>query len=226
MAIVVGLVAEGAHDIPIIEAIVSAELARCGIADVVFRKLQPVEDATGRIESGGWSKVIGWLRANCGEHAETYFEPLFEGDLSCHMIAVHLDSDIHDACLRGLGLPELPQPASISTLLQSLTAAIDLAFSLPPHRQAMVAHAIAVHKTENWILACFAECDEALWTTSDAKSALKAARAQQGFSSLVAMKREAVIRISDGRAAATRARSYSTFTTELKAIGAQIGPSN
>ena len=73
-----GVVAEGKDDFGVLFACISAELSKRGVAEVVFRQLQPEKDATGQTESGGWTKVVGWLQNHSGPGIETFFSPLFE----------------------------------------------------------------------------------------------------------------------------------------------------
>ena len=212
MTFVVGVVVEGKDDLEPIQAVVRAELAALGFADVGFRQLQPEKDATGTTESGGWTKVVGWLVDHSGAGAETYFTPLFEGIPPCDIIIVHIDADVHIECLTKAGLPVPPAPASIADVVNSLRQALDNWLAVTEERRKSFSYAIPVFKTENWVMAASLDCDDTTWKSPDAKVALRSLFDASKHKSVVAMKTDMITGMAkDTSVLKARAKSYRIF---------------
>ena len=96
MHLVVGIVAEGATDIVVIEEYLSAWLTKHDDSIVLeVRPVQPSIDATsGRFGDGGWTLVKAWCEDNpAALRTMELFSPLFEGERPLDFLIVQLDGD-------------------------------------------------------------------------------------------------------------------------------------
>lgn len=224
MSLVVGVAVEGKDDFDVIEASVTAEFSVLGIPEPTFRRLQPEPDATGQIPTGGWSRVIGWLKQHSGHGIETYFAPLFSGEPACDLVVVHIDADICAQCLAHLNIP-IPQTlVSVSDTVNALRSALDTVSALSADRRGRFAYAVPVFKTENWLMASVADCPDAKWRSPDAKVALRSLFDPTKFSSIKSMKSKFIENLSkDSSNVLDRAKSYQIFSDEIRLIPAMIG---
>lgn len=190
--------------------------------DIKFKKLQPQADSTGETASGGWSKVVGWLKNNSGDRAETYFSPLFDDEEKCDLIVVHIDADIHQDLLANAGRDKLPEPISVQELVDTVTDVLISWFSVKPERENFVAYAVPVFKTENWIMASVVECPPEKWTAADAKRELRTLFDASQYKSVVTMKASYVQALASDSTGALRAKSYSIFAQRLYSIASGL----
>ena len=92
----VGIVAEGATDVVVIEEYLSAWLGRQhDPIGLEVRPVQPLLDATsGQFGDGGWTLVKAWCEDNSAAiRALGLFSQLFEGDQPLDILIVQLDGD-------------------------------------------------------------------------------------------------------------------------------------
>lgn len=144
----IGLVVEGAHDYIMLEPLLLHELGQNGYHDVRFKYLQPVADAVGKIDRGGWPRVKAWCERYAGDQIETFFTPLFANDPPCDAIVVQMDGDTLE--LAGIASP--PAPVSVQQRASAVASAVSGWLSLQPHRNKHVAFAVPVLQTEAWVL--------------------------------------------------------------------------
>lgn len=160
---VVGLVVEGTNDYPIISRFVESCLSERFERPIEFRHLQPLPDATMTgYSGGGWTRVVGWCKANAGSRIETFFVPLEEGEAACDLIIVHLDGDALEPCAKHFSkaIPPVGCPAAdrVSTLAEMLTEWLQL----PSNRSDQIRGAFPVLHSEAWLLAALLP-DQAHW---------------------------------------------------------------
>lgn len=161
MTFVVGVVAEGKTDLPVIEQLLGAAFEAEGRGLVEVRNLHPRYDATsGTWEDAGWRKVQAW----CVRYAPTsrvgeFLRPIFAGDRACDALLIHLDADIADAVADELGfLPSLgpaPSPAERGAVIRRALDAWLWPKPEPIRRERPAQHVslAAVQATESWIVA-------------------------------------------------------------------------
>lgn len=149
---VIGIVAEGTHDFIMLDPFIRAELAKKVGQGITIKALQPAPDATGKMTDGGWGKVMGWCQKYAGAKLETFFKPLFSGDVPCDAIIVHLDGDAlevmapHTAVVIPSG--QLNPDARVKLVVAALEGILS-----PAARRNKVAFAVPVLHTEAWVLA-------------------------------------------------------------------------
>jgi hypothetical protein len=149
----VGLVAEGTHDFIMLSPLIAHELAKLSIHEVVFRSLQPIQDETGKMSGGGWSRVLSWCQRYNGPALDTFFAPLFEGDAGCDAIVIHLDGDAL-ALIAPHTTVAIPSPnPDIKIRVQTIAKAIEGWLATDQERRQKLALAIPVLSSEAWILA-------------------------------------------------------------------------
>lgn len=207
----VGLVIEGKQDASLIEACVEAELSRLGIDKPTFEQLQPSLDATGQIESGGWAKVVGWIRNYSDGRVGTFFEPIFENDQPCDMIVVHLDADIHADLFKHIGVNAEIKKDDIVDLVKSIERELTILLNAEEFIN-KVYFAIPVHKSENWIMAASSFCNDDRWMKEDAKVELRSLFSKERDGSISGMIETIIqeIKVSSDLLY-SRAKSYRCF---------------
>jgi hypothetical protein len=103
-------------------------------------------------------------------------------------------------------------------LVNALSTALNKVLSVSAERRQYFAYAIAVHKSENWIMASVKSCPESDWQTADAKTALRALFDPSKYSSIKAMRDKFLADLSADTALLTkRAKSYRLFVDDLEA---------
>lgn len=151
MRVTVGLVVEGTHDFVMLSPFIVEELKKRGATEVIFKKLQPTPDETGKMTEGGWTKVLAWCQTYGGTNIETFFTPLFADDPACDIIIIHMDGDALEqiAPHTDVAIPETPD---VQTRVDTITLAISK-WLASPSRDEKLAYAIPVLQTEAWVLA-------------------------------------------------------------------------
>jgi hypothetical protein len=113
--LVVGLVVEGRNDFRSLCKVIERTLvAKSPSINVVFRKLQPGEDATSAGSCGGWYFVLQWCQRNQPKDRENFtFSSPLAGVPACDVLVVHLDADVLSefAAASSVSLPVPPWPA-------------------------------------------------------------------------------------------------------------------
>ncbi|WGD31878.1 hypothetical protein AncyloWKF20_08680 [Ancylobacter sp. WKF20] len=211
--LIIGLVAEGTHDFIMLDPFIRQELeARTG-QPVKFKALQPMQDQTGAMTSGGWSRVVAWCKSNAGSRIDTFFEPIFEGDEVCSAIVVHLDGDalelIGSHTTVAIPLPVNDVATRVSLLveiLENLLAASDL-------RRSMLAFALPVLQTEAWVLD--AEGSASNCETLDAKAEF---RKNYGPRERIVHRYQERAQGIQGSASAENCLSFQHFKSELRKL--------
>jgi hypothetical protein len=213
----VGLVVEGGTDVAVIQQLVKSELLRRGKGKVAFKLLQPQTDATGSTQTGGWAKVVGWCLGNTGDGVDTYFAPTTADDVPCDIIIVHLDSDIIVDCLKKSSIQCPEHPSKVVTLVDRIRSALDEWLDLDQSRRDRFAYAVAVFKTENWILATRPECDAGRWDSFDAKNNLRRLFDPAKYSSVKNMVKSFINDIPQNRDIIHgRSVSYRIFSSDIE----------
>lgn len=157
---VVGLVAEGKTDLPVIECLVAASFEASGRGPVEVRNLHPHYDATsGTWEDGGWYTVLAWcLQFGPTARVSEFLRPVFAGDRACDALLVHLDGDMAHKLATDLGLPPLgpsPPPDERGSVIRRVLDVWLWPKPEPEHRPLGELHVPlpAVQATETWIVA-------------------------------------------------------------------------
>jgi len=205
--ITIGMVIEGKYDFPLLEACLGAELSRLGYGELRFRNLQPELDATGELEAGGWTKVVGWLANFSGGAISTFLTPLFDSTDACDLIIVHIDADVRSQVYRSISATI--DPSDDITLMASeieneLRRLLDAGVLDPKVR-----FAVPVFKSENWLMTGASICADDRWTQVDAKRELRTLYDQATHGSIGGMKELMLDEISNSTDLLySRAKSY------------------
>lgn len=149
----VGLVIEGYHDLSMLPPMIEAEIRRRQDQEIKFRLLQPQSDETGRVDSGGWQRVLAWCLENAAEKIQTFFTPLFSGDPACDIIIIHVDGDSYSGLMAHHKGESIQPPLSINARITDIIAAFEKWLALEQDVRSKVAFAVPVLKTEAWIVA-------------------------------------------------------------------------
>lgn len=207
----IGLVAEGAHDFIMLEPFIRREVRRRTGREIRFRKLQPAPDQTGTMADGGWSRVIAWCKLYAGDAIETFFTPVFAGDVPCDVIIVHLDGDALEE-VRAHTTVIIPSPVpSIEVRLCVLTEVLEECLAASPDSRRRIALALPVLQTEAWMLA--AEGDSGRVEGIDAKREFR--RSYRQHSGGMAKKYTSRVRNIGANPNAEVCISYQRFVSEV-----------
>lgn len=214
----IGLVVEGKDDVELISACIEAELVRLGHGLPNFQQLQPALDATGEIERGGWTKVLGWILNYSGGAISTFFTPILASAPACDAIVIHIDSDINTELFTALGEPLLAGTEPPTDIARAIEVGLRKAL-LAGAFDGQVVFAVPVHKSENWLMAGSVLCTDNRWADADSKMKLSSLFDNSIHASKAAMRSAMIaeIRASTDRLH-SKAESYHPFRAGMSSL--------
>ncbi len=182
---VLGLVAEGTNDFPVLVEFLSHILPERFERPLRIKYLQPFPDATsGVFGGGGWGRVVGWCKANRGDGLETYFSPIEDDDEPCDLIFVQLDGDAVMQCSEHSDFEIPSEPLSVDDRLDALQKMVSEWLSVTDEREDQVHFAFPVMHSEAWLLAALRPDAKAWESLPDTKTPFRALKASYGNSTI------------------------------------------
>lgn len=180
---VVGVVAEGTNDYPVLGALLEKHLPDHFSRPIKVKHVQPFVDATsGRYSGGGWPRVVAWCLANRSSNIETFFAPVEEDDPPCDLILVQLDGDAMEGCSSHATTACPTLPCSVDDRLNTLEAFLIEWLEPEPQRFDQIVFTLPTMCTESWLMAGL-KPDEVDWEiVNDSKDRFRLLKKSEGNS--------------------------------------------